>query len=153
MQRFHKNQSGQELEIAVRDLSCGELLSGFGLGRQGKESVYISEKGTLFIKNLGEKSAKVKVTFEEASPPKPKNNTVEFTLENKSAKSIPLIIPNVMNPNLSPFSKSGVQLKIDQEIFFKHKGKKVLLLKVTDSIKDGDSLDVAALIKEKKATL
>ena len=30
-----KNQSGQELEIAVRDLSCGELLS--GLGREDKE--------------------------------------------------------------------------------------------------------------------
>ena len=58
-----------------------------------------------------------------------------------------------MNPNLSPFSKSGVNLEIGQKIFFKHKGKRVLLLEVSDSIKDGDTINVAQLIKERKANL
>jgi len=33
---------------------------------------------------------------------------VSFKLNNPSPQSIPLKIPNVMNPNLSPFSTSGV---------------------------------------------
>lgn len=148
-----KNQSNQQLEIKVKDLSSGEFISGFGLGKLGKESIYISRKGNLFIKNTGKKTAKVKVTFEESKAPEVMRNSVQLTLQNKSAKSIPLIIPSVMNPNLSPFSKSEVNLNIGQKIFFKHKGKKVLLLQVTDVLKDNDTLDVAALIKEKKASL
>ncbi len=111
------------------------------------------EKGSLFITNKGDKEAKVKVTFEETVKPKALKNSVDITLENKSAKSIPLIIPSVMNPNLSPFSKSGVDLKIGQKIFFKNKGRKILLLEITDDIKNGDVLDIAALIRAKKATL
>ena len=58
-----------------------------------------------------------------------------------------------MNPNLSPYSKSGVELKIGQEIIFKAKGKKYVLLQVDASISDGDIIDVAKLLKEKKAEL
>jgi hypothetical protein len=78
---------------------------------------------------------------------------VDFTLQNTTAFSIPLIIPSVMNPNLSPFSKSSVGLKIGQEVFFKNKKKKYLLLKVDETIKDGAVLDVATLIKERKKEL
>lgn len=78
---------------------------------------------------------------------------VDFTLENKTAFSIPLAIPSVMNPNLSPFSKSSVSLKIGQKVFFKKKKKRYLLLQVDETIKDGDVLDVAALIKERKKEL
>ena len=77
---------------------------------------------------------------------------VTFTLRNESAKSIPLIIPGVMNPNLSPMSNSGVNLKVGQEIFFRHKGKKRLLLTVDESL-EGKTLKVAKLIKEKKKEL
>lgn len=78
---------------------------------------------------------------------------VDFVLKNKTAQSISLIIPGVMNPNLSPFSKSSVGLKIGQEIFFKHKKKRYLLLKVDDTINDGEVLDVAKLIRERKNEL
>lgn len=78
---------------------------------------------------------------------------INFTLQNKSPKAIPLIIPGVMNPNLSPFSKSGVSLKIGQEILFKEKGKRQVLLTVDNSIKDGDILDIAQLLKERKREL
>lgn len=75
-----------------------------------------------------------------------------FTLQNTSAKSIPLWIPGVMNPNLSPFSKSGVTLREGQEVFFKSRGKKRLLLEVTAE-QDGQKLNVPKLIKSRKQEL
>lgn len=77
---------------------------------------------------------------------------VPFTLRNNSAKSIPLIIPGVMNPNLSPMSNSGVDLKVGQEILFKYKGKKTLLLTVTEDLRD-TKLNVSKLISERKKEL
>lgn len=79
-------------------------------------------------------------------------NKVSFTLHNTTAKSIPLIIPNVMNPNLSPFSKSGVTLAIGQEILFKYKGKKQVLLTVSKE-NSAVTLDVAKLIQQRKKEL
>ncbi|MEL6250823.1 MAG: hypothetical protein AAFR87_02330 [Bacteroidota bacterium] len=74
---------------------------------------------------------------------------VVFTLRNNSLKSIPLLIPGVMNPNLSPQSNSGVTLKVGQKILFKYKGKKRILLIVDESL-EGKTLNVSRLLKEKK---
>jgi len=78
---------------------------------------------------------------------------VKFTLRNNSMKSIPLVIPRVMNPNLSPQSNSGVTLKLGQKIFFKKGRKKYVLLVVDETLKEGMVLDVAKLIKERKKEL
>lgn len=43
---------------------------------------------------------------------------VPFTLKNSSLTSVGLEIPGIMNPNLSPLSVSGIDLKVDQEIYF-----------------------------------
>ena len=74
---------------------------------------------------------------------------VNFTLRNTTTKSIPLWIPSVMNPNLSPLSNSGVTLKIGQKILFKYRGKKRILLVATADLK-GQTLDVGKLLKERK---
>ena len=78
---------------------------------------------------------------------------ISFTLRNNTKKSIPLIIPTVMNPNLSPLSNSGVDLKVGQKVLFKAKGKKQVLLVVSRNIKQGEVLDVAELLKERKKEL
>ena len=77
---------------------------------------------------------------------------VNFTLHNGSLKSIPLVIPGVMNPNLSPLSNSGVDLAVGQEIYFKQGRKKYFLLEVTEDLA-GEKVKVANLIKERKAEL
>ncbi|MGB6035508.1 MAG: hypothetical protein WBG42_04520 [Cryomorphaceae bacterium] len=77
---------------------------------------------------------------------------VPFTLRNNSLKSIPLKIPGVMNPNLSPMSNSGVDLKVGQKVFCFIDGKKVLLLTVTEDLK-GQTLKVDELIREKRKEL
>ncbi len=76
----------------------------------------------------------------------------KLTFENQSTESIPLQIPGVMNPNLSPKSKSGVTLRQGQEVFFKYKGKRTLLLKI-DKEKDGDVLIVNDLITKRISEL
>lgn len=78
--------------------------------------------------------------------------SVSFTLKNPTAKSIPLWIPSVMNPNLSPFSTSGVRLQVGQKIYFKYKRRKKLLLEVSSDYAD-KSLNVAKLIKQRKKEL
>jgi hypothetical protein len=77
---------------------------------------------------------------------------------NNSGRSIPLEIPGVMNPNLSPFSSSGVNLAVGQKVYFFAKGKKgsfqkrILLLEVTEDLA-GKDLAIDALIKARKAEL
>ena len=73
---------------------------------------------------------------------------ISFTLRNETLRSIPLIIPGVMNPNLSPQSNSGVRLKVGQEIKYKKGGRAHLLLVVDDSIKEGDVLFVGERIAQ-----
>ena len=57
-----------------------------------------------------------------------------------------------MNPNLSPMSNSGVDLQVGQKIFFKVRGRRYLLLEVTEDLRD-INLDVASLLKERKQEL
>jgi len=89
------------------------------------------------------KDLKLSTTFK-------KKESVTFTLRNNRPVSIPLIIPGVMNPNLSPFSRSGVQLVYGQEILFKEKGKRYILLVVDEQIAEGDVIDVGQLLKKRR---
>ncbi len=77
---------------------------------------------------------------------------VKFQLRNPSLKSIPLSIPGVMNPNLSPMSNSGVTLKVGQKILFRYNGKKRVLL-IVDSSLEGQVLNVSKLIQKRKKEL
>jgi len=77
---------------------------------------------------------------------------VDLTFRNNSLKSIPLEIPGVMNPNLSPLSNSGVGLEKGQKIYFKYQGKRTLLLEITNQ-KDGDIILIDEVLKARKAEL
>jgi hypothetical protein len=79
--------------------------------------------------------------------------SVSFYLINSSLTSIPLIIPGVMNPNLSPMSSSGVELAYGQKIFFKVSGTRYLLLQVDENITQGVKVDVGKLLKDRKKEL
>jgi hypothetical protein len=149
------NKSVKSINVSVLSNSDETQVRGFGLGPKGKDDVMVEKPNKLVIKNENEASVKVSINIQktEAAPVAPKNNYVSLTLRNKTMKSIPLQIPSVMNPNLSPNSKSGVDLKMGQEIYFKTGAKKHLLLKVDDSLKDGQEIDVAALIVKRKEEL
>lgn len=71
-------------------------------------------------------------------------------------KSIPLVIPSVMNPNLSPLSNSGVSLNIGQNVYFYPNGtskKRELLFTVDDSFQQDQVLEIDAMIEKRKKEL
>ena len=163
------NKTNQGFDVKMVNKTTGEKQGSFGIGRKAKVDVNMQAGNKLVLQNNStsekrvswkvsktqKKEIKTAVAENTTKSKKPKNtNTViRFTLANESAKNIPLIIPSVMNPNLSPFSASGVDLQVGQEIFFKVKGKKYLLLSVDDSIQQDSTLDVAALLKKRKQEL
>ncbi len=147
-----KNKSLKDIQVKVRPSNGGDAIRGFGLGPKGKATVLVESDHFLELENTKDTKSKVSYSYKVASPPKvlKEKNYISFTLANNSAKSIPLIIPSVMNPNLSPYSRSGVDLKLGQKIFFKKGGKRYLLLTVTNSIKEGATINVSKLLKERQ---
>ena len=79
-----------------------------------------------------------------------------MTFHNGSFKSIPLIIPGLMNPNLSPKSNSGISLDVGQKVYFFPNGKKknrVLLFKVDATFNKDTILQMDEIIEKRKNQL
>ena len=82
-----------------------------------------------------------------------KSQAIPMTFHNGSLKSIPLNIPGVMNPNLSPLSNRGIELEPGQKIFYfpnGKKGKKELLFEVDNTFGKDTILQIDEIIKQKK---
>ena len=85
-----------------------------------------------------------------------KAQNIPMTFHNGSFRSIPLIIPGVMNPNLNPKSNSGVSLDIGQKVYFLPNGKrnsKALLFTVDTTFKKDTVLQIDEIIKKRKLEL
>jgi hypothetical protein len=147
------NKSKFDLGVSARERKTDSLVKGFGLD-SGSSAVLEVNKGLyLQFENRYLASLKVEYTLQKGVEGKKKSTKPltpqrAFYLENNTAQSIPLRIPGVMNPNLSPFSRSGVDLPNGQQIFLDLNGKRILLLTVTDSIPHGARIDVANLINK-----
>lgn len=150
-----KNKSMKPIEVSVLSNDSEKQLRSFGLAKLAKEEVMVESTSKLILKNNSESSVSVKLSTSQSARPVTaySNKKVNFSLRNSSGSSIPLIIPTVMNPNLSPDSMSGVTLKMGQEILFKVRGRKYVLLTVDENIQKGDILDVAKLLPERKKEL
>lgn len=149
------NKSNKDVRVEVVSKETGEFVRGFGLAPKGRVKVIVEQENELQLTNRSMKTLEVQVKFGKMkmkeSPAE--RVVISFTLANNSLRSIPLIIPGVMNPNLSPRSKSGVDLAVGQEIFFKTKGKRQILLIVDENIEEGAIVDVGKLLKERKKEL
>ncbi len=75
------------------------------------------------------------------------DTNISFTLYNPLLKSIPLVIPGVMNPKLSPLSRSGVTLAVGQQIFIIRDRKRELLYTVPADLAPGTEVNCATLIE------
>jgi hypothetical protein len=85
-----------------------------------------------------------------------KAQNIPMTFHNGSFRSIPLIIPGVMNPNLSPKSNSGVSLDVGQKVYFLPNGKrnsKALLFIVDRAFKKDTVLQIDEIIEKRKLEL
>ena len=145
-----KNKSSQGIDVATVNKVSGVQLSGFGLGPFGKATVAVSPLALLELHNTSDHSVRLSYEITKAAKQVADKDEeyIGFTLRNETLRSIPLIIPGVMNPNLSPQSNSGVRLKVGQEIKYKKGGRAHLLLVVDDSIKEGDVLFVGERIAQ-----
>lgn len=81
------------------------------------------------------------------------SQSIHFTFHNGSLKSIPLVIPSVMNPNLNPLSNSGISLNVGQNVYFYPNGtskKRELLFTVDESFQQDQILEIDAMIENRK---
>lgn len=145
-----RNLSKYELSLQKFADGNEDQISGFGISPDGEVSVTVNTNNSLRLENPGDEKAVINLTVKEieATIDDSKPQSIDIILENSSSTSIPLIIPGVMNPNLSPNSLSRVSLDPGQEIFLNNGMKKELLLMVDETIQAGDTIDVAALIGE-----
>lgn len=151
-----KNNGSKGIEIRVENKKTGDFVRGFGLGTFGKVYVNVEQENKIIFNNTSKKVARLTIEMSEMDAKqvqKSNEGLISFKLINPSSKSIPLIIPNVMNPNLSPKSTSGVDLAIGQELYFRNNGKRYVLFTVSDAIKEGQKVDVYELLQNRKKEL
>jgi|TARA_B110000285_G_scaffold43194_1_gene48006 hypothetical protein len=122
-----------------------ELIKGKTAELIVNEDLYLQFKNRFLTTLIFEYTLKKGRSIKKKKP-RPLTPQRAFYLENNTAQSLPLLIPGVMSPNLSPFSRSGVDLPNGQKIYLKLNDKQILLLIVTDSIQNGARIDVASLI-------
>lgn len=151
-----RNTTLKDIGVKVKNKETGEFVRGFGLGPLAKVEVMVEKGSKIVFTNTSQKMGKLNITVREMQVKKTVSNSnqlISFTLINPSDKSIPLIIPNVMNPNLSPNSSSGVDLKIGQELLFRNGLKRYTLLTVDENIKEGQEVDVYQILQQRKKEL
>ena len=147
------NKSKFFLGISLLSHDKDSLYKNFSLEKGKFRSLIVRDDQYLQFENRYWASLKVVFTLEKGNqtPSKLQKNLTPrraFYLENNTSQKIPLQIPGVMNSNLNPFSRSGVDLKNGQKIFLSLGKKKVLILTITDTIAHGSRIDVARLINE-----
>ena len=147
------NKSKFDLTISTHKQKTDSIIKKFTMEKGSSALLSISNE--MYIQFQNKYLANLKVEYSFQNGPSVKKNKINpltpqraFYLENNTAQRIPLKIPGVMNPNLSPFSRSGVDLKNGQKIYLDFNGKNILILNVTDSIKHGDRIDVGNLINK-----
>ena len=144
------NEAKFEVGVSARNKETDSLQKGFGLNKGASASLSVEEDMYLQFENRFFAPLKVEYIIFKGKPGKNKVGELTaqrgFYLLNTTAQAIPLKIPGIMNPNLSPFSKSGVDLPIGQKILLSVAGKDLLLLTVSDSIPKGAQVNVADLI-------
>ena len=147
------NSSGKQVNVSVLHPETRKQVSGFGLGPMGRTVLYVAEGNILKLQNPSSKDIEISLTFVDRKPTKEADSntkTISFTLHNSSLKSLPLIIPGVMKPNLSPMSNSGVSLEMGQKIYYKKGGARILVLTVDENIQPGDKIDMAKRVRALK---
>ena len=147
------NKSKFDVGVSARERKTDSLRKGFGLEKGSNAVLEVNQGLYLQFENRYLAPIKVEYALVKGLGEKEKTRTPltpqrAFYLENNTAQTIPLRIPGVMNPNLSPFSRSGVDLPNGQKIFLDLNGERILILTVTDSITHGARIDVATLINK-----
>tara|TARA_B110000444_G_scaffold146634_1_gene137062 strand:+ start:183 stop:758 length:576 start_codon:yes stop_codon:yes gene_type:complete len=147
------NKSKLEILVSSRVRDTDSLLKSLILEKGSSSVLEVKQGSYLQLENKYYSSLKLEyIPIKEAGWKRKSQEFLtpqrSFYLENNTAQSIPLRIPGIMNPSLSPFSRSGVDLPNGQKVYLDLNGKYVLILTVTDSIYQGARIDIATLINK-----
>ena len=144
-----KNKGMGKLAVSVNYAKNQRQISGFGLDGSTTGKILVKKNCVLQFKNENTFEKVVHFKVEDISKKKEQVAVREINLEliNKSSKSISLIIPGIMSPNLLPNSTSNVKLKIGQEIIFKKYLNKSIIYTVSEKNEDGDKIYINELIE------
>jgi len=147
------NKSKFDLGVSVHDRTTDSLIKGFGMPRGSSNLLIVEEGSYLQFENRFLTTLKVEFSLQKGisgkkKTPRPLTPQRAFYLENNTAQTLPLVIPGVISPKLNPFSRSGVDLPNGQKVYLNLNGKRILILTISDSIKQGDRIDVANLINK-----
>lgn len=150
--KLHREGTNIEIQSKFRDIDVAVIdsnsrrIRGFGLVGGSKAIVLIEANQQLVVKT--DKQTRIRIK-PKALEKKVADNSIYIPLKlvNGSAQSIPLIIPGVMNPNLSPFSKSGVELKVGQRIFLKQGLTKKEIFQVLPNTPANSEIQIHQLLK------
>ena len=144
-----KNKGMGKLAVSINYAKNQRQISGFGLDGRTTGKILVKKNCVLQLKNENNFEKVVHFKLEDISKIKEQIAVREINLEliNKSSKSISLIIPGVMSPNLLPNSTSNLKLKIGQEIIFKKNLNKSIIYTVSEKNEDGDKIYINELIE------
>ena len=144
-----KNKGMGKLAVSVNYATNQRQISGFGLDGRTTGKILVKKNCVLQFKNENNFEKMVLFKLEDINKIKEQVAVREINLEliNKSSKSISLIVPGVMSPNLLPNSTSNVKLKIGQEIIFKKNLNKSIIYTVSEKNEDGDKIYINELIE------
>lgn len=146
-----KNQSKKEVSIRIVNRLSGVISGGFGLSPKGKTKLSINSNQQVLVSNPHLEKVKIRLrTLPKTQRLEPvvKTQLRNFILVNSSAEPLPLIIPGVMNPSLSPYSESRVLLANGQGIYYRKGVKKQLLLVIGEHLKENTKIDMAILFSQ-----
>ena len=144
-----KNKGMGKLAVSINYAKNQRQISGFGLDVRTTGKILVKKNCVLQFNNENNFEKVVHFKLEDISKIKEQIAVREINLEliNKSSKSISLIIPGVMSPNLLPNSTSNLKLKIGQEIIFKKNLNKSIIYTVSEKNEDGDKIYINELIE------
>ena len=144
-----KNKGMGKLAVSINYAKNQRQISGFGLDGRTTGKILVKKNCVLQFNNENNFEKVVHFKLEDISKIKEQIAVREINLEliNKSSKSISLIIPGVMSPNLLPNSTSNLKLKIGQEIIFKKNLNKSIIYTVSEKNEDGDKIYINELIE------
>ncbi len=148
------NLSEAEIQVSILDSTTYKAISTFNIEAKTSKTFTVSEIGLLKIYNPSDQIAKMSLEFVNRNEnTNGSGQKIKLVLANPSHLEYVLKLPSGAKPKLGPGSNTGMFFSIGEEIYFYHEGNEYLLIKIDDTMKDGDEISIHKLAKAKLETL
>lgn len=145
------NESNLDLGISARNQKTDSIHKSTLVAKKKQITFSVDHNQYLQLENRFFASLKIEYTISKGPPGGGKEKVpgtlnTGFYLVNNTKQILSIDIPGIISPKLTPYSKTGVDLPLGQQIFLKTPRQNLLIFTVTDTIRKGAHIDVADLI-------